>query len=77
MYAVGDRVLVDSALAFATVTEVHQRASGNYYVVQFPEGDTLWRSERDLDGGGPPPLPFVPVGECTCVDPFANCPVHG
>lgn len=50
MYAVGDRVLVDSALAFATVAEVCQRASGNYYVVKFPEGDTLWRYERDLTG---------------------------
>ena len=50
-FAVGDRVLVDSALAFATVTEVHQRETGYYYIVQFPEGDTLWRFERELDGG--------------------------
>jgi hypothetical protein len=29
----------------------------------------------------PPPrpfyAPFTPVGECTCVDPFVVCPIHG
>lgn len=27
----------------------------------------------------PPPIPFVPANpkECTCVDPWSNCPTHG
>ncbi len=30
----------------------------------------------DRDG---PPVPFVPASpaECTCVDPWSNCPTHG
>ena len=47
-YAVGERVLVNSALQFATVQSVDTRDSGNYYTVQFPEGDTVWRHEREL-----------------------------
>ena len=43
-YTVGERVLVNSALEFATVTKV----DGTHYTVTFPEGDTLRRSEHEL-----------------------------
>ena len=51
MYEAGDRVLVNSALTWAWVTEVHERKSGMYYIVAFKDGHTCWRYEGDLTDG--------------------------
>jgi hypothetical protein len=48
MYAVGDRVLVCSALAFGEITEVHKLKTGCYYVVHLPKGGDCWRHESEL-----------------------------
>lgn len=47
-YEVGEQVLVSSALAFATVTDVEQTRTGKRYTCTFPEGDYVLRYNTGL-----------------------------
>ena len=47
-YAVGDRVLVNSALAFAIVVDVEETRTGPRYTVKFPDGYTCLRYASEL-----------------------------
>lgn len=47
-YEIGERVLVNSALAFAIVVEIEETSSGRRHTVEFPEGDRLTRYWTEL-----------------------------